>query len=146
LAIARVSKNYIIAINMRAAIPFLVAMLITILAIMAIIFGKTLSILRRRHPEVYESLGRPPLFIVRGSKRHDALKKFFSNGNHKSLNDPALSRLYAFGRPLPYLWAVLFVLYMACLILSDKKEDIRNTNTPESPILFDGKTLDQQGQ
>ena len=78
------------------------------------------TILRTRHPQIYESLGKPSLFMNNSVQNNIATLRFLLGRHFAGLNDIPLKKLCSFMRILFFVNLALFVLLFVAIILQNK--------------------------
>jgi hypothetical protein len=74
--------------------------------------GRLLHVLRERHPEVYDGLGRPSRLLLPTPGASARFLRFLLGGAYAELDDPAFVRLCGFLR----LFAVLIAVGLVAAI------------------------------
>jgi hypothetical protein len=74
-------------------------------------------LLRRRQPEVFDSLGRPTLILNNTVGNGWAFLRFLLGGHFRKIDDPAIVRLCRFMRVFFFVYCVLFVTLLVFLAL-----------------------------
>lgn len=108
----------------------LFATIFTILACMVLVWFVLIKILFNRlesfHPEKYEAMGRPSLFLRNSPSGAIAILKFLVAREHKILNDNYLSKL----SDAMLVFLVLYLMLFFALFFN-----IVNQVTPHAPSL-----------
>jgi hypothetical protein len=79
-----------------------------------VVIGFTLTsrfhrLLRERHPEVYDSLGRPTLFLNNSVQNGWASLRFILGGHFQTLGDPEVVRLCRLIRIFFFCYTLFFI-------------------------------------
>jgi len=72
-----------------ASFPVLCCMVITWFILVKLLLNR----LKRFHPKKYQEMGRPSLFFRNNVSGGSAMLKYLITRDHKTLNDPQLSKL-----------------------------------------------------
>ena len=88
-----------------------------------VVFGlylhnKFLVLLRRRHPEVWEKLGSPTLFLNNSIKSNLRTLAFLKNRQYVELNDSQLTKLSKFLWNYNRIYLVVFVVALVIFALN----------------------------
>lgn len=83
-----------------------------------VLMSRLYRILRTRHPETYEQLGRPTLFLNNSPQNGIATVRFLLGGHFRQLNDPELLRLGVFMQVFFYAYMVYFVSLVVLMFTS----------------------------
>jgi len=88
--------------------PYLFRVLTACVALGFYLQSRLYNFLRNRHPKVYESLGRPTLFLNNSIQNGLAVQGFILFGRFKHIDDPKLVRLCSFLRVFLFCYLVFF--------------------------------------
>jgi hypothetical protein len=88
--------------------PYLFVTLTTAVALGFFLQFWMYRILRTRHPEIYDSLGRPTLFLNNSIQNSFAVQKFIFLGRFRQIDDPELVRLCTFLRAFSICYTISF--------------------------------------
>jgi hypothetical protein len=88
------------------------AILFSVLVVSAItwliLILRLFHILRTRHAEIYDTLGRPSLILNNTIRNNFTTLRFLLGGHFRQLRDPELLRLGAFMQILFYAYSTVF--------------------------------------
>jgi hypothetical protein len=93
--------------------PYLFGILMACVALGFFLQSRLYDMLRKRHPKVYESLGRPTLFLNNSIQNGLAVQGFILFGRFKQIDDPKLVRLCSFLR----VFAICYLVFFACVVI-----------------------------
>ena len=93
----------------------------TLFAMVIVVLGvhsRVLRILRDRHTEVWDELGKPSLFANNTTQNGWATNRYLWSSRPRGLGDQQLMRLIVFERVLTAICLVLFVLMFFSILAS----------------------------
>ncbi len=100
-------------------LPVLFGIMIVSGIVWFVLMARLHRVLRTRHSEEYEKLGRPTLFLNNTIQNGLATIRFLLGGRFRQLRDPALLRLGAIMQVMFYFYAVIFasivVIFLLCV-------------------------------
>src|SRR5436190_3398311 len=102
-----------------AALPLLLfSMLMASVIAWFIMATHLFRLLRTRHPDVYDSLGRPTLILNNNVQNGWLFMRFLLGGRFEKIDDAETLRLCQFMRVFAYCYFGLFIATVACFLFS----------------------------
>lgn len=83
-----------------------------------VLHSRFLKILKTRHPDVWETLGKPSLFLNNSIKNGWAVQRFLFKKEYLSLNDPLFISQCNFLRSFGQAYLLFFVGIIVFLVIS----------------------------
>jgi hypothetical protein len=93
--------------------PYLVAILMASVGLGFFLTARLYSLLRKRHPDLYKSLGSPSLFLNNSIQNGLAVQRFVLLGRFRQIDDPQLVRLCTFLRA----FSICYIVYVVALMI-----------------------------
>ena len=92
-----------------------------ILLILSVILGfflnyKLFSILKEKHPQKWEELGRPSLLMNNNIRNNISVLNFLNKKEYLKMNDKQLTKLAGFLRIFSLIYIVFFI-FLLCLFM-----------------------------
>jgi hypothetical protein len=95
--------------NSQGLLPLLAPLLFVMVGIWFLLIRDLFKILETRHPQKYEAMGRPTLFLRNNISNGLATMKFLLAREHLELKDARLSRLSDFMLAFLIAYLVIFL-------------------------------------
>ena len=111
------------SINVILGISF--ATLVLSVLVWFVLISRLHRILRTRHSETYDRLGRPTLFLNNSVQNGIATIRFLLGGHFRQLNDPELLRLGAFMQVFFFVYVVFIICLVALMFTLAPTSNVR---------------------
>jgi len=98
--------------------PFLFALLMACVVAGLVLTARLHRLLRDHHPDVYDALGRPTLFLNNSIQNSWAFSRFLIVGRFQQIEHPQTLRLCRFMRAFLLCYLVFFVVLLAFGLLA----------------------------
>ena len=109
------------ALNPKSVVwlfPILFAILAVSVFIWFVLMARLHRILRTRHSETYDRLGRPTLFLNNSIRNGAATIRFLLGGHFRQLRDPELLKLAGFMQVFFYAYSALFAVLIGLILVA----------------------------